>query len=452
MKLKSILASKTLFNNRTILRIVIWILVLCVGIILQKREGEARLYIDITSPSMRKISIAMPDFKYMGKKNEHPDLRSKLPGIISNDFDLSGYFQPLDKDSFIEGPQSGITGDTIHFKDWSVIGATLLLKGGYACIGKQLKVEIRLFDVFSGRQLYGKRVLGLVEQSRYLMHRLGNDIMLTLAGHSGPFLTKLAFVGTSSGHKEIYISDYDGHNVEQITQHKTITISPGLSPLGDKMIYTSFRNSRTMLFMRDMIKKSVTKISDRKGLNIAAAWKPNGREIALTLTVSGNPDIYLIDLTGKILKRLTKNWGIDVSPVFSPDGNKMAFVSNRSGSPQIYVLDLITNRVERLTFEGNYNTSPAWSKLDRIAFAGSTDGHFDIHTISPEGEGLYRVTHNQGNNEDPCWSPGGRYIAFSSKRTGSNHHIFIANANGENQRQITFFKGDQLSPSWVQHF
>ncbi|RLB13542.1 MAG: hypothetical protein DRG35_06760, partial [Deltaproteobacteria bacterium] len=220
MKLKSILVSKTLFNNRAIFQIIIWILVLCVGIIFQKEESEARLYIDITSPSMKKIAIAIPDFKYLGgKKNEHPDLRSKLPGIISNDFDLSGYFRPLDKDSFIEGPRSGITGDTIHFKDWSVIGATLLLKGGYSCIGERLKVEIRLFDVFSGRQLYGKRVLGLIEQSRYLMHRLGNDIMLTLTGHSGPFLTRLAFVGTSSGHKEIYISDYDGHNVEQITHY-----------------------------------------------------------------------------------------------------------------------------------------------------------------------------------------------------------------------------------------
>jgi len=142
-----------------------------------------------------------------------------------------------------------------------------------------------------------------------------------------------------------------------------------------------------MLFMHDMIKKSVTKISDRKGLNIAAAWKPNGRELALTLTVSGNPDIYLIDLKGKILKRLTKNWGIDVSPTFSPDGKKMAFVSNRSGSPQIYVLDLLTEKVERLIFKGNYNTSPAWSKLDRIAFTGSADGHFDIYTISPGWKG-----------------------------------------------------------------
>ena len=451
MKLKSILASKTLFNNRATFRTLIWILVLWVGIFFQNKDVKARLYIDITSPSMRKISIAIPDFKYLGKKNEYPGLSSKLPGIISNDFDLSGYFRLLDKDSFIEGPKSGITRDSIHFKDWSVIGATLLLKGGYECIGEQLKVEARLFDVFSGRQLYGKRVLGLVEQSRYLMHRLANDIILTVTGHSGPFLTKLAFIGTSTGHKEIYISDYDGQNLEQITQYNTITLSPRLSPSGDKMIYTSFRNSRTMLFMHDMIKKSVIKISDRKGLNIAAAWKPNRKELALTLTISGNPDIYLIDLKGKILKRLTSNWGIDVSPAFSPDGNKMAFVSNRSGSPQVYILDLIANQVERLTFEGNYNTSPAWSKLDRIAFAGSLDGHFDIYTISPDGKDLYRVTQDQGNNEDPCWSPDGRYIAFSSNRTGGNHHIFIANANGANQRQITFFKGDQLSPSWTQH-
>ena len=463
MKSKSVLASKILFNSKqkstpsgpgffTIRAIflLIWILVLWMGIIVQAKIAEGKLYIDITSPSMSRISIAIPDFKYIGKSNKHPDLSSKLSGIISSDFDLSGYFKPLDKDSFIEGSGSGITRDSIHFKDWSVIGAELLVKGGYECIGQRLKVEIRLFDVFSGRQLYGKRALGSVEQLRHLMHRIGNDIIFTLTGHPGPFLTKIAFIGTATGHKEVYISDFDGHNLKQATSYNTITLSPRWSPSGDRIIYTSFRKSGTVLFMHYMIKGSVKKISDRKGLNIAAGWTPDGKELALTLTISGNPDIYLIDITGKILKRLTTNWGIDVSPAFSPDGKKMAFVSNRSGSPQIYIFDLINNQVERLTFEGNYNTSPAWSKLDRIAFAGSSDGHFNIYTISPDGKDLHRVTQDQGNNEDPCWSPDGRYIAFSSNRTGSCH-IFIANANGENQRQVTFFKGDQLSPSWVQH-
>ncbi len=448
--MKSILVSKILFSGRVISQLLIGILVLGIGIIFETNDAEARLYIDITSPSMRRISIAVPDFKCLGHKNEPPELGSKLAGIISNDFDLSGYFRPLDKGSFIEGPGAGITRDSINFKDWSVIGAEFLLKAGYECIGQQLKVEARLFEVFSGNQVYGKRILGLVEQSRYLMHRLANDILFALTRHPGPFLTKIAFVGTSTGQKEIYLADYDGHNLKQTTSHRTITLSPRFSPSGDRMIYTSFRDSGTVLFMHDMIKGGTKRISDREGLNIAAAWRPNGKELALTLTISGNPDIYLIDTTGKIVKRLTKNWGIDVSPTFSPDGEKMAFVSNRSGSPQIYILDLRNERVERLTFEGSYNTSPAWSKLDRIAFAGSSDGRFDIYTISPDGGGLRRITRDQGNNEDPCWSPDGRYLAFSSNRTDGNYHIFISNANGENQRQVTLFAKDQLSPSWAQ--
>jgi TolB protein len=448
--LRSISVSRIWSSESVISRLLTWILVLLVGVVVEVSDAEGKLYIDITSPSMRRISIAIPDFKYVGTGGEYRDLGGKLSGIISNDFDLSGYFRPLDKGSFIESPGAGITRDSINFRDWSVIGAELLLKAGYECIGQQLKVEARLFEVYSGQQLYGKRILGLVEQSRYLMHRLANDIVLGLTGHPGPFLTRIAFVGTSTGQKEIYLADYDGHNVEQITSYNTITLSPRCSPSGDRMIYTSFRKSGTALFMHDMIEGWTRKISDRQGLNIAAAWKPNGEELALTLTISGNPDIYLIDTAGRIVKRLTTNWGIDVSPSFSPDGEKMAFVSNRSGSPQIYILDLTTDRVERLTFEGGYNTSPAWSKLDRIAYASSSDGHFDVCTISPDGRDLLRITQDYSNNEDPCWSPDGRYLAFSSNRTGGKHHIFIATANGQNQRQVTFLEGNQLSPSWTE--
>ena len=451
MKLKSILVSKTWASCSAFAQLLVWTLLLSgICMILDVSHAEAKIYIDITSPSMRRISVAVPDFKHSGSKAEHPELSGELAGIIANDFELSGYFKSLDKGSFIEGPDAGITRDSINFKDWSVIGAELLLKAGYECIGQQLKVEARFFEVFSGNQVYGKRILGLVEQSRYLMHRLANDIVLTLTGHPGPFLTKMAFVGTSTGHKEIYVADYDGHNMKQLTSRNSITLSPRYSPSGGKMIYTSFHTSGTALFMHDLVKGWTKKISDREGLNIAAAWMPDEKRLALTLTISGNPDIYLIDTSGRIVKRLTNNWGIDVSPTFSPDGERMAFVSNRSGSPQIYVLDLKDNKVERLTYEGSYNTSPAWSNLDRIAFAGSSDGSFNIHTISPDGTGLRQVTQGQGNNEDPCWSPDGRYLAFSSNRTGGNYQIYIANANGENQRQVTFLKGDQLSPSWAQ--
>jgi len=41
----------------------------------------------------------------------------------------------------------------------------------------------------------------------------------------------------------------------------------------------------------------------------------------------------------------------------------------------------------------------------------------------------------------------GRHLMFSSSREGG-FHVYLMNANGQNQRRITNFKGEQTSPSW----
>ncbi len=409
--------------------------------------ATARIYIDVNAPSVPKFNIAIPDFKNLGGDCPRMALATELSGVVENDLELSGYFNSLDKASFLEEKNGPMKGKDINFKDWSVIGAELLLKGGYICSGNQLEVEIRLFDVFWGRQILGKRAVGNLDEYRHLMHRLSNEIIERLTGHKGIFLTRLAFVGTATGEREIYACDYDGHNVRPLTQDKSIALLPKWSPDGKKIVYNSYKNGGPMLYLRNLITGDFRRLSGRSGLNIGACWAPDGRTLALTMSHKGNPDIFTIDLQGKILKQLVQHWGIDVSPAFSPDGTKLAFVSNRSGSPQIYLLEIASGRVDRLTYEGSYNTSPAWSKLNRIAFVGKTDGHFDIFTMEPDGSGLKRLTANSGNNEDPCWSPDGRYIAFSSSRTGE-YHIYIMNANGQSQHRITFEKGKQTSPSW----
>ncbi len=407
-----------------------------------------RIYIDVNAPSIPKFNIAIPDFKDLGADNKHPGLSAELPGIISNDLELSGYFNSMDKAAFLEEKGAGLTSDSINFRNWSVIGAELVLKGGYTCIGSRLEVEIRLFDVFWGRQIVGKRALGDISRARHLMHRLSNEIILKLTGHEGIFLTKLAFVDDSSGKREIYVSDYDGHNVRQVTADKSIALLPRWSPDGKYLVFNSYKQGGPMLYLKDMGSGAVRRLSGQSGLNIGASWTPNGREIALTMSHKGNPDIFTIDLQGKILQQLVQHWGIDVSPAFSPDGDKIAFVSNRSGSPQIYILDLNSKREDRLTYEGRYNTSPAWSSRNRIAFVSMTDGKFDICTMDPGGGGFRRLTDSTANNEEPCWSPDGRYVMFTSDREGS-YHLYIMNANGQNQRRITSMKGNQTAPSWA---
>ncbi|MFH1930189.1 MAG: Tol-Pal system beta propeller repeat protein TolB [Pseudomonadota bacterium] len=425
-----------------------WLGILIFVSLLLPTHCFGRIYIDINAPSIRKFNIAIPDFKNLSRNNENPELVRDLPGVISNDLDCSGYFTPMDKEAFLADNDASSTLEDVRFKDWSVIGAELLLKGSYTCIGRNVEVEIRLFDVFWGRQILSKRALGDISSYRSLMHRLGNDIILALTGREGIFLTKLTFVGNASGHKEIYMCEYDGHGVQQITTDKSISLLPRWSPDGKKIMYNSYKDGGPLLYMKDVSSGTVKRISTRPGLNIGACWTPDGQRVALTLSNKGIPDIFIIDLNGKIIKQVTNHWGIDVSPTFSPDGNQIAFVSNRSGSPQIYLVDLISGREERLTFEGNYNTSPAWSSLNRIAFVSQDAGHYDIYTMDPNGGRLRRLTEDGGNNEDPCWSPDGRYITFSSDRKG-RYHLYLMNANGLNQRRITFLKGDQTAPSWA---
>ena len=409
-------------------------------------KGYGRIYIDINAPSARKFNIAIPDFKKLSKGSGCAEFSSKLPGVMANDLDLSGFFSPMDKSAFIE-ESPALTREGIHFKNWSVIGAELLLTGGYSCIGTSVEVEVRLYDVFWGRQILGKRRVGSLKDYRLVMHRLGNDIIRLLTGHDGIFLTKLAFVGNRTGHKEIYISDFDGFEPKRITSDRSIALLPRWSPDGKSLIYNSYKEGGPMLFAKNLQNGNVRRVSARKGLNIGAAWMPDGKRLALTLSNKGNPDIYLINLEGKRLRRLTRYWGIDVSPALSPDGKRMAFVSNRSGYPQIYILDLEKGTERRLTFEGNYNTSPAWSSLGRIAYTSKDEGYYNIATINPEGGEVRQLTDGQGNNEDPCWSPDGHYLAFSSDR-GGRYNIYIMTANGQNQRKVTSMKGDQTAPSW----
>jgi len=410
-------------------------------------QGLAKIYIDINAPSLRKFNVAIPDFRNLNKNGENPELASRLAEVISRDLDLSGYFSPLDKGAFLEERGTSQSPEEIRFRDWAVIGAELLVKGAYTCVGSRVEVEVRIYDVFWSRQILGKIVLGERSSYRHLMHRLSNEIILALTGYQGIFLTKLAFVSTTTGHKEIYISDYDGENARQITDDQSIALLPRWSPAGDRILFTSYKDGGPMLYMWEAATRSVRKISARRGLNMGGAWSPDGRRLALTLSLNENPDVFLTDLNGRIIKQVTRTWGINVSPVFSPDGKEMAFVSNRSGSPQIYILNLASGTEKRLTFDGNYNTSPSWSSQNRIIYTSMQGGAFDIYSIDPEEGRPRRLTEHPANDEDPCFSPDGKYIAFSSNREGA-YHLYLMNENGQNQRKIGFMKGEQTAPNW----
>ena len=431
-----------------------WIYLLCWGLLFWPNQSQAKIYIDINAPSATRIKVAVPYLKNFSSKGERPDLAKAMAEVLGNDLDFTGFFESMDPAAFLEEESNSLTVENIRFENWAAIKAELLVKAGYTCVGQNLELEFRLYDVSQGRQVVAKRFFGRIDEFRTLMHRAGNEIVLEVTGFESVFLTQLAFVDNSSGNKEIFVSDFDGCNLRQITFDKNIALFPKWSPKGDKLSFNSFKSGSLQLYIKDMLTGTISRVPGREGMNLGGRWTPDGRNLALTLSHEGDADLYQIDLEGRITRRLTSRDGIDVSPAFSPDGTKMAFVSDRSGTPQIYVKDLVDGTERRITYfpegEGQYNSSPHWSVRNQIVFSSLYGRHHEIFVIDPKGESMQRLTglnEDQGNNEEPCWSPDGRYIIYSSNREGS-YHLYMMNINGHNQRKITNSRGSQTSPSW----
>jgi len=415
--------------------------------------AEARIYFDINAPTFVQIPIVLPRWKAVDKTP--PSFPEKVYEILANDLTLSGFFKVIDVNR-LPPPlreRDGIPSASA-LQEWTPAVGEILLAGETLLEpnGLTFNMKFHLFDLVEQKHIVGKQYEGHIQTLRSAVHRMADEIVLQITGEKGVHNTRIAYVLLQGPGKEICIADFDGANVKQITQNKSINLSPAWAPEGKRIAFTSYLRRNPDLYLIDVDGRNVQLFSRYPGLNVSPSWSPDGKKIVLMMGMEGKSDIYLIDPDGGSPKKLTKGHGNEASPTWSPDGESIAFVSDRSGAPQIYVMARDGSNVRRLTFEGSYNTNPSWSpKGDRIVFCSRTEGRFEIFSIGTDGSGLRRLTANSGNNENPSWSPDGRYIAFSSTRTGASK-IFIMNANGFNQRALTPSKGGESSPAWSRRF
>ena len=411
-------------------------------------QSESYQYIDIRNPFLRKIPLAVPLFKNAVGGPREEDSSRKAADFMASSLDFTGYFKILDRAAFLFDPQkSGVGATDINFQNWTVVGAELLITGLFEQSGDNVSMELRLFDTVRGRQALGKRYSGNVSEIRKMVLRFCAEVIQFLTGNKGIFNSKIAFVSTGSGKKEIYICDFDGYNPTRVTYNDSISLFPSWSSDGQYIAYTSYKGGKPDIFIRNLTDKRETVIS-QPGINITPAWAPDRFELAATMSFSGDQEIYLLTGTGKMIKKLTNNKGSDVSPSWSPDGKKIAFVSNRTGGPQIYILELDSGAERRLTFEGKYNTQPSWSpRGDKIAYSGQVGGMHQVFVIDTEGRSPMQLTRNGGDSESPSWSPDGSLIVFNSTREGPSR-LYVMTAFGTDQRRLMLLNGEQTNPKW----
>ncbi len=148
-------------------------------------------YVEINNPFLRKIPTAVPVFRAVTSGAPEKEIATEAAGFLSEMLEYTGYFKILDRNAFLADPTNpNIMAGDIQFKNWSGIGAELLVTGGAFIEDDVLKLEMRLFDTFKGELLVGKRYVGQPEDQQRMVRRFCSEILFILTGLLFPFFGK----------------------------------------------------------------------------------------------------------------------------------------------------------------------------------------------------------------------------------------------------------------------
>jgi TolB protein len=409
-----------------------------------------------TGLGVERVRLAVPDFKPATTANS-ADLAKVFNDTLWNDLDSAGIFDLVSK-SFYPLQQPGAPVE-MKLDAWGnpPPNAAMVAFGNAASDGQSLIVQGWLDDAKNPAtpQVLGKQYSepATPDGAREAAHQFADEIIFRLSGGlNGIAESKIVFVSSRGGHKQVWVMDYDGANQHQVTHSTGIALGPKLSPDGSRIAFSTLE-SNWQIRMYSLVLNRMVSFPRLGGMNISPAWSPDGTKLAFSSSRSGDPEIYLINSDGGGLKRLTNFRGPDVSPVFNPKtGTQIAWVSGQTGLPQIWTMDSDGTNPQRMTDQG-YAVSPSWSPNGQfLAFSWlrkygpGAPGARDIYVMDVASRQWVQLTHDGGANDFPSWSPDGRHLVFQSSRSGSEQ-IWTMLADGSQPKQLTF-SGTNSQPSW----
>jgi len=216
-------------------------------------------------------------------------------------------------------------------------------------------------------------------------------------------------------------------------------------------------------------------------------WNPNGRWILYESGQKGFNELYAVSEDGKaqhllaateiyhgadaIAVNIAQDKGdavssdrFDARPLWSPDGTRVSYTERsreffsgklkvlpfdqQKGTPAGQALDLY---IAKNDIGGAWavNTS-VWSPDSRALAVVLQDTQWDkIWLIPSRGGKPKELTFGTGEDEQPVYSPDGKWIAFESNRgLAEERHIWLVPVAGGKPRRLTKLDGIEGEPEW----
>ena len=307
------------------------------------------------------------------------------------------------------------------------------------------RVNGRLLDK-KGKELFQRSYAapGLDEN----LKALADDVIYTITGRPGLATSRIVFVSDRSGRKQIYITDSDGNDVQQVTHDPHGAVAPSLSPDGSMIAFTSYRGGYPIVHLIDIHSGWEREVSDTPGNSYGAAFSPDGSRLALVMTFIGNPEIFVTDLNSNTAACISDSVGAPSGPSWHPDGKQVVFSNDDGSGSGLYVAEVPAKegqsaKLYRWRTGWSACTDPEWSPDGRTIAFSATSGGQRVVVIKPWPSGSSKLIES-GGAAHPSWSPNSRYLCYSQHGT-----LFVHDVVSGTRRAILRGYGHITEPRWM---
>ena len=256
---------------------------------------------------------------------------------------------------------------------------------------------------------------------------------------------------------------------------------------GSQLIYQARKPGAEcdQIYVLDPESGDTRMVSTGEGRTTCSYFYPSGNEILYSSTHHHNAacppnpdfsmgyvwpvyetyDVFASNLDGSGLRQLTTEEGYDAEATFSPAGDRIVFTSARDGDLELYSMAPDGSDVIRLTdrpgYDGGAFYSPDGSKIIwRAHYPGEgpeledyrrllsqgllRPGELEIYIMDADGSNQRQLTQLGSANFAPYWHPSGEKIVFSSNHhdpDGRDFEIYMINLDGSGLTRITYSEG-----------
>ena len=201
-------------------------------------------------------------------------------------------------------------------------------------------------------------------------------------------------------------------------------------------------------------------VSDADGFNeykimesadpiMSPAWSPDSRRIAYVSFEGNRSSIFVQTLRTGNRVQVSSRAGVNGAPAFSPDGRKLVVtLSDADGNLDIYTLDIATRQTRRITTHRAIDTEGSWSPDGRyIYFTSDRSGGPQVYRVAANGGSAERVTFEGSYNARPRISPDGEKLAMVHLQNG-NYRIAVMDLDRKDLLVLSAGRQDE-SPSFA---